>query len=45
FLRGCYRLEGERAKKPLATAATGVVVATLLGVVAVIAALFALVFA
>ncbi|MDB4937708.1 MAG: hypothetical protein JWP87_4680, partial [Labilithrix sp.] len=42
FLRGCYRLEGERAKKPLATAATGVVVATLLGVVAVIAALFAL---
>jgi hypothetical protein len=45
FLRGCYRLEGERAAKALATATTGVFVATLLGVVAVIASLFALVFA
>lgn len=45
FLRGCYRLEGERAKKALATATTGVVIATLFGVVAVIAALFALIFA
>jgi hypothetical protein len=45
FLRGCYRLEGERANKALATATTGVFVATLLGVVAVIASLFALVFA
>ncbi len=42
FLRGCYRLEGERAKKALATATTGVVVATLIGLVAVLAALFAL---
>ena len=45
FLRGCYRLEGERATKALATATTGVVISTLLGVVAVIAALFALIFA
>lgn len=42
FLRGCYRLEGERAKKPLATATTGVVVATTLGLVAILAAFFAL---
>ncbi|CAN5791485.1 hypothetical protein BH11MYX4_BH11MYX4_43580 [soil metagenome] len=42
FLRGCYRLEGERAKKALATATTGVIVATTLGLVAVLAALFAL---
>jgi hypothetical protein len=45
FLRGCYRLEGDRADKALATATTGVYVATFLGVVAVIATLFALVFA
>lgn len=44
FLRGCYRLEGERAQKALATATTGVVMATLFGVVAVIASLFALLF-
>jgi hypothetical protein len=42
FLRGCYRLEGESAKKALATATTGVVVATTLGLIAVLAALFAL---
>ena len=42
FLRGCYRLDGEAAKRALATAATGVVVATALGLVAVLAALFAL---
>jgi hypothetical protein len=45
FLRGCYRLEGERANKALATATTGVFIATFLGVVAVIAALLALAFA
>lgn len=45
FLRGCYRLEGERAKKALASAATGVLVATLLGLVVVIAAVVALVIA
>lgn len=45
FLRGCYRLEGERATNALATATTGVFVATLLGVIAVIATLLALVFA
>ena len=42
FLRGCYRLEGEHAKKALATATTGVVIATTLGLIAVLAALFAL---
>lgn len=45
FLRGCYRLEGDRATKALSTATTGVVVATLFGVIAVIASLLALVFA
>ena len=45
FLRGCYRLEGERATKALASATTGVVLSTLLGVFVVIAALIALVFA
>ena len=42
FLRGCYRLEGERAKSALATATTGVVVATALGLLAVLAAIFAI---
>lgn len=42
FLRGCYRLEGERADKALATGATGAFVATLFGLVAVLAALLAL---
>ena len=45
FLRGCYRLEGERANKALATAATGVIVATLLGLAGVIATVLALAFA
>ena len=45
FLRGCYRLEGERATRALASANTGVLIATLLGVVTVIAAIFALVLA
>ena len=42
FLRGCYRLEGAHAQKALATATTGVVIATTLGLIAVLAALFAL---
>ncbi len=42
FLRGCYRLEGERADKALATGATGAFVATLLGLVAVVAGLLTL---
>ncbi len=42
FLRGCYRLEGERAKKALGSATTGALVATLFGLVVVIAALVAL---
>jgi len=42
FLRGCYRLDGEAARKALATAATGVIVATALGLFAILAALFAL---
>jgi hypothetical protein len=41
FLRGCYRLEGESAKKALASSATGAFVATLVGLLAVIAALIA----
>ena len=45
FLRGCYRLEGERATRALASANTGVLIATLLGVVTVIAAILALVLA
>jgi hypothetical protein len=35
FLRGCYRLEGERAKKANATATTGVVALTALAVIVV----------
>lgn len=45
FLRGCYRLEGERATRALASANTGVLIATFLGVVTVIAAIFALLLA
>jgi hypothetical protein len=45
FLRGCYRLEGERAKKALATATTGAFVSTLVGLIAIVASLFALLFA
>lgn len=45
FLRGCYRLEGERATRALASANTGVLIATFLGVVTVIAAIVALVLA
>lgn len=44
FLRGCYRLEGERANKALATATTGVLVATLLGLAGVIATVLTLAF-
>lgn len=39
FLRGCYRLEGERAKKARGTAFLGAVVATGLFVVIILAAL------
>jgi hypothetical protein len=42
FLRGCYRLEGAGATKALATATTGVIVATTLGLVAILTAVFAL---
>jgi hypothetical protein len=42
FLRGCYRLEGERAKVALGSAATGAVVATIVGLVAIVAVLLAL---
>jgi hypothetical protein len=42
FLRGCYQLDGERATKALATATTGVVIATTLGLVAVVAVILAL---
>lgn len=45
FLRGCYRLEGERATRASATATTGVVLATALGAAAVIASVVALVLA
>ena len=45
FLRGCYHLEGERANKALATASTGAVVSTFVGLIAIIAALLALAFA
>jgi hypothetical protein len=44
FLRGAYRLEGERAKRALATSATGVLVVTSLGLAAVIATVFVLAF-
>lgn len=45
FLRGCYRLDGERARKAESTATAGVVAATGLGLVAVIAVIVALVLA
>lgn len=45
FLRGCYGLEGERATKAVAASATGVIVVTLLGVAALIAAVVAVAFA
>lgn len=40
FLRGCYRLEGERANKALASATTGAILATLVGIIAIVAAVF-----
>ena len=42
FLRGCYRLEGETAKKAHATAWAGMVLATSLGLFVIVAALLAL---
>lgn len=42
FLRGCYRLEGERAKKANGTAVTGAVLATFGGAAVLIAALVAI---
>ena len=45
FLRGCYRLEGERANKAIATSSTGAFVSTFVGLIAVVATLLALVFA
>ena len=45
FLRGCYRLEGERSRKAEATATAGVIAATALGLVGVIGVIIALVLA
>lgn len=42
FLRGCYRLEGERAKRALATSYAGAATATVLGALCIFAALAAL---
>ncbi|MCA9587239.1 MAG: hypothetical protein KC657_18050 [Myxococcales bacterium] len=42
FLRGCYRLDGERAKKAIAGSYVGAAVATLVATVAVLAAIVAL---
>lgn len=41
FLRGCYRLDGDRAQKANATAFMGAAVATLVGAFAILAALVA----
>jgi hypothetical protein len=45
FLRGCYRLEGERAKRALATSYVGAAVATIFGALFIFAALAALILA
>ena len=45
FLRGCYHLEGERAKKAIATSYVGATLATLLFAVFVLVALVMLVLA
>jgi hypothetical protein len=45
FLRGCYRLDGERAKVATASATAGAIVATILGLLVFIAGIFALAFA
>lgn len=42
FLRGAYRLEGERAKNAVASASTGAIIATMFGFVAVVGAIIAL---
>jgi hypothetical protein len=45
FLRGCYRLDGERAKSALGTSYVGAVTATGIGVVVVLGAILAAIFA
>jgi hypothetical protein len=45
FLRGCYRLEGDRAKRALGTSYAGAAAATILGAVLILAAIVALVLA
>lgn len=42
FLRGCYRLDGERAKKALGTSYVGAALATILGALVIFAAFAAL---
>lgn len=42
FLRGCYRLQGEEAKRALGTSYVGAAVATVAGALAVLAAIVAL---
>jgi hypothetical protein len=42
FLRGCYRLEGERAKQALGTSYVGAALATIIGALVIFAALAAL---
>lgn len=42
FLRGCYRLEGERAKRALGTSYVGAAVATIVGALVIFAAIAAL---
>jgi hypothetical protein len=45
FLRGCYRLEGDRAKRALGTSYVGAAFATLAGALLILAAIVALVLA
>ena len=43
FLRGCYRLEGERAKSALGTSYVGAALATIVGALVIFAALVTLI--
>jgi hypothetical protein len=45
FLRGCYRLEGDPAKRALGTSYVGAFVATVVGALVIFAAILALLFA
>lgn len=45
FLRGCYRLDGERAKKALGTSYVGAALATIIGTVAILVAIVAAILA